>query len=179
MFRWVFNSPTWDSCLLFAFFDDMENIQIRKGKEEDLPRVLELVKQLAEYERAPLEVENTLEEMRKDGFGPNPIFDFLVGEIDGKILGIAIYYIKYSTWKGKCLFLEDIVVDEVHRGKGLGHRLFQEVIQIAKKAGYRRMEWQVLDWNEPAIRFYKKYNAVLDPEWINGKLTYEQLQAAE
>lgn len=154
----------------------MENVLIRKGKEEDLPRVLELVKQLAEYEKAPLEVENTVEEMRRDGFGSNPIFHFLVAESDGNISGIAIYYIKYSTWKGKCLFLEDIVVDEIQRGKGLGHRLFQEVIQIAKEAGYRRMEWQVLNWNEPAIRFYKKYNAVLGSEWINGKLTFDQLQ---
>jgi GNAT superfamily N-acetyltransferase len=170
---------SWDSSNLFLFFDDMENVLIRKGREEDLPRVLELVKQLADYEKAPLEVENTVEEMRRDGFGPSPIFHFLVAESNGLIAGIAVYYIKYSTWKGKCLFLEDIVVDEALRGNGLGHRLFQEVIQVAKEAGYRRMEWQVLDWNEPAICFYKKYNAVLDSEWINGKLTYEQLQGAQ
>ncbi|MDZ4751194.1 MAG: GNAT family N-acetyltransferase [Flavobacteriales bacterium] len=155
----------------------MENARIRKGIEADLPEVLRLVRQLAEYEKASGEVETTVDEMREDAFGTNPVFDFFVAELNGRIMGIAIYYIKYSTWKGKCLFLEDIVVDEEQRGKGLGHRLFQEVIVMAKAAGYRRMEWQVLDWNEPAMRFYQKYNAVLDPEWINGKLTFDQLQA--
>jgi GNAT superfamily N-acetyltransferase len=175
--RRVFNRLTCDSSRLFPFFGLMEHAQIRKGKIEDLPRVLELVQQLAEYERAPLEVETTLEEMRRDGFGPHPIFDFLVAEIDGHIAGIALYYIKYSTWKGRCLFLEDMVVDEVYRGRGLGHLLFREVMKIAKEGGYRRMEWQVLEWNEPAIRFYQKHQAILDPEWMNGKLSYEQLQS--
>lgn len=149
---------------------------IRKGTIEDLPAALTLIKELAIYEKAPNEVENTVEEMIKDGFSENPIYYLLVAEENKTIHGIAIYYYKYSTWKGKCLFLEDIVVTESERGKGMGAKLFEEVIRIAKEQKVRRMEWQVLDWNEPAINFYKKYSANLDPEWINGKLVFEQLQ---
>jgi GNAT superfamily N-acetyltransferase len=154
----------------------MEEFKIRKGTERDLPGVLELVKELAAYEKAPLEVEVTLEEMRNWGFGKDQIFDFFVAEQGGQIVGIALYYYKYSTWKGKCLFLEDIIITETHRRYGLGTRLFDEVVKVAKEKKVRRMEWQVLEWNEPALNFYKKYDAVLDPEWVNGKLTYEQLQ---
>ncbi len=151
-------------------------INITKGLPSDLPRVLELIKELAAYEKAPLEVENTVEEMMEDGFKENPIYYLLIAEENSIILGIAIYYIKYSTWKGKCVFLEDIIVTETERGKGTGAKLFEEVIRISKEMKVRRMEWQVLDWNEPALNFYKKYNAHLDPEWVNGKLTYDQLQ---
>lgn len=149
---------------------------IRKGTEKDLSRTLELIRELAEYERAPDEVENTVEEMLRDGFGNAPVFHLLVAEQNGIIEGIAIWYYKYSTWKGKCIFLEDIIVTEALRGKGIGSRLFEAVAQQAKADKVRRMEWQVLDWNEPAIRFYKKYKANLDPEWVNGKLIYSQLQ---
>jgi GNAT superfamily N-acetyltransferase len=152
-------------------------INIRKGLASDLPRVLELIKELAAYEKAPLEVENTVEEMIEDGFKENPIYYLLIAEENSIILGIAIYYIKYSTWKGKCVFLEDIIVTETERGKGTGAKLFEEVIRISKEMKVRRMEWQVLDWNEPALNFYKKYNAHLDPEWVNGKLSYDQLQS--
>lgn len=152
-------------------------IAIRKGLPTDLPRVLELIKELANYEKAPLEVENTVEEMIQDGFSENPIYFLLVAEENSTIVGIAIYYIKYSTWKGKCVFLEDIIVTESQRGKGTGAKLFEEVIQIAKEMKVRRMEWQVLEWNEPALNFYRKYKANLDLEWINGKLTFEQLQS--
>jgi len=155
----------------------MEEIKIRKGTERDLPQVLELVKELAVYEKAPLEVEVTLEEMQNWGFGSDRIFDFFVAGQAGHIVGIALYYYKYSTWKGKCLFLEDIIITESHRRYGLGTRLFNEVVKVAKEKKVRRMEWQVLEWNEPALNFYKKYDAVLDPEWINGKLTYQQLQS--
>lgn len=154
-------------------------IKIRKGRIEDLPRVLELIQELANYEKAPLEVENNVEEMIRDGFGENPAYFLLVAEDSSGIVGIAIYYIKYSTWKGKCVFLEDIIVTENQRGKGTGSQLFEEVIRISKEIKVRRMEWQVLDWNEPALHFYRKYQANLDPEWINGKLTFEQLQAFE
>lgn len=149
---------------------------IRKGKKEDLPQVLTLIKELAEYERAAGEVENSLEEMIKDGFGENPVYHFFVAEENGKITGIALYYFKYSTWKGKCIFLEDIIVTESERGKGIGAKLFEEIIKTAKELKVRRLEWQVLEWNEPAINFYKKYNANLDPEWVNGKLIYSQIQ---
>jgi GNAT superfamily N-acetyltransferase len=152
-------------------------INIRKGLPSDLPKVLELIKELAAYEKAPLEVENTVEEMIEDGFKENPIYFLLIAEENSVVLGIAIYYIKYSTWKGKCVFLEDIIVTESERGKGTGAKLFEEVVQISKKMKVRRMEWQVLEWNEPALNFYRKYEANLDPEWINGKLTYDQLQS--
>lgn len=149
---------------------------IRKGKKEDLPAVLELIKELAVYERAGNEVENNLEEMLSDGFGEHPVYYFFVAEEKEKIIGIALYYFKYSTWKGKCIFLEDIIVTESQRGKGVGAKLFEEVMKVAKEMKVRRLEWQVLEWNEPAINFYKKYNAILDPEWVNGKLVFEQLQ---
>jgi GNAT superfamily N-acetyltransferase len=152
---------------------------IRNGKIEDLPRVLELIKELAHYEKAPNEVENTVEEMIIDGFGTNPVYRLLVAEENGTIVGIAIFYMKYSTWKGKCLFLEDIIVTESERGKGTGAQLFESVIRISKEMKVRRMEWQVLEWNEPALNFYRKYKANLDPEWVNGKLTFEQLQSFE
>ncbi len=155
----------------------MENkITIRPGTIHDLPRVLELVRELAEYEKAPQEVAVTLQEMENWGFGPAKIFDFFVAEENKQIIGIAVYYYKYSTWKGKCLFLEDIVVTESQRGKGLGKLLFEAVARVAKEKKVRRMEWQVLDWNTPAIKFYEKYKASLDPEWINGKLTDVDLQ---
>ena len=150
--------------------------EIRKGVISDLPEVLTLIKELAEYEKAPLEVENSLAEMQKDGFGDHPIYRLYVAELDRKIVGIAIFYYKYSTWKGKCIFLEDIIVTEKMRGNKIGALLFEKVISIAKEEKVRRLEWQVLDWNEPAINFYNKYEANLDPEWINGKLVYEQLQ---
>ncbi|HXU28909.1 MAG TPA: GNAT family N-acetyltransferase [Bacteroidia bacterium] len=155
----------------------MIDIKIRKGVEADLDQVLSLVKELAIYEKAPNEVEVTIEEMHNWGFGKDKVFDFFVAEHEHKIIGIALYYYKYSTWKGKCLFLEDIIVTEAYRRYGLGSKLFNEVALVAKQQQVRRMEWQVLDWNEPAINFYKKYNANLDGEWINGKLTHKQLQS--
>jgi GNAT superfamily N-acetyltransferase len=93
-----------------------------------------------------------------------------------EIIGLALYYYKYSTWKGKCIFLEDIIITESERKNGYGKLLFNEVVKVAKIEGVERMEWQVLNWNTPAIQFYKKYNAVLDDEWINGKLIKDQLQ---
>jgi len=153
-----------------------KEIKIRAGREEDLQQALALVKELAAYEKAPLEVEVTLEEMCNWGFGDDRIFEFFVAIHQDKIVGIALYYYKYSTWKGKCLFLEDMIITEDFRRYGLGTKLFNEVVRVAKQKKVRRMEWQVLAWNEPAINFYKRYDAVLDPEWINGKLTYRQLQ---
>jgi len=153
------------------------NITIRKGTENDLQTALNLVRELAVFEKAPDEVEVTINEMQNWGFGPNKVFDFFVLEKETKIIGLALYYYKYSTWKGKCLFLEDIIVTESERKNGYGKLLFNEVVKVAKEQKVRRMEWQVLEWNTPAIEFYKKYDAVLDSEWINGKLTGEQLQA--
>jgi GNAT superfamily N-acetyltransferase len=149
---------------------------IRKGTEADIAQALNLVRELAAYEKAPLEVEVTPEEMTAWGFGPDKQFDFFVAEEHGVILGLALYYFKYSTWKGKCLFLEDIIVTESQRGKGLGKLLFDRIVEVSKEAKVRRMEWQVLDWNTPAIEFYKKYNTGLDGEWINCRLTNHQLE---
>ncbi len=149
---------------------------IRKGDLKDLNSVLKLVKELAVYEKAPDEVEVTVDQMEEWGFGTDKQFDFFVAEKDGKIVGTAIYYYKYSTWKGKCLFLEDIIVTESERKNGFGKLLFDAVVQVAKKDKVKRMEWQVLEWNEPAIKFYKKTNTVFDEEWVNCKLTYEELQ---
>lgn len=153
----------------------MSEVKIRKGEKPDLPAILSLIKELAEYEKAPAEVEVSVSEMENWGFGPEKLFDFFVAEQNGKIVALALYYYKYSTWKGKCLFLEDIIVTEKMRGEGIGKLLFDKIVEVAKKDKVRRLEWQVLDWNEPAIKFYKKYNATLDSEWLNGKLTNHQL----
>jgi GNAT superfamily N-acetyltransferase len=152
------------------------NIEIRKGTKVDIPSALCLVKELAVYEKAPNEVEVTIEEMTEWGFGVDKQFDFYVALLDDVIIGMALYYFKYSTWKGQCLFLEDIIVTESQRGKGLGKLLFDKVVQVSKEMKVRRMEWQVLDWNMPAIEFYKKYNSTLDGEWVNCKLTNHQLE---
>lgn len=155
----------------------IKNIIIREGKPADLPRVLELIKELALYERALEEVDNTVERMLADGFGAQPIFGFLVAEIEEKIIGISVYYFRYSTWKGKVLYLEDIIVTEESRGQGIGYQLFEATAKQAIVLDCRRLSWQVLDWNEPAINFYKKFEANLDGEWINGSLSLQQLQA--
>lgn len=151
-------------------------MNIRTGTKEDLPQVLDLVHELAEYERASQEVDNHLERMEQDGFGPDKVFDFIVAEENGKILGLALYYWSYSTWKGKSIYLEDLVVTLEYRRRGIGRLLFKELIRISKEKEARRLSWQVLDWNEPAIAFYKSIGAQLDPEWINCKFTYEQLR---
>lgn len=152
------------------------SLEIRKGIKADIPFALNLVKELARYEKAPDEVEVTVEEMTEWGFGSDKQFDFFVAIENNVIVGLALYYYKYSTWKGKCLFLEDIIVTELQRGKGLGKLLFDKVVQVSKEQNVRRMEWQVLDWNTPAIEFYKKYDATLDGEWVNCKLTNHQLE---
>lgn len=150
---------------------------IRIGTVNDLPQVLNLIKDLAAFENEPYEVEVTIAEMQNWGFGKDKIYDFFVIEIDNIIIGLALYYFKYSTWKGKCLFLEDIIVKENVRNKGYGKKLFNAVVEVAKNTGVKRMEWQVLDWNKNAIEFYNKYQANLDSKWINCKLNYSQLQS--
>ena len=116
--------------------------------------------------------------MQRDGFGPEPIFGFFVAEgTDGQLIGLALYYTAYSTWKGRMLYLEDLVVTEAARGTGLGRKLFDAVVAEARRTNAQRLKWQVLAWNEPAIGFYKRIGANLDPEWHNGNLTGEQLLA--
>lgn len=149
---------------------------IREGKWEDLPRVLELIKELAVYERAADKVTNTVAMMEKDGFGPNPVYGFFIAEKDNAIVGLALYYYRYSTWKGKRLYLEDIIVTESFRGKGIGKQLFEVVLKKTLAEKCTGMMWQVLDWNKPAIDFYKKYKANLDSEWINCNLESIQIK---
>jgi GNAT superfamily N-acetyltransferase len=151
------------------------NTTVRFAKEEDIPFVHALIKELAEYEKAPQEVTNTVEDMLRDGFGAQPVFRCQVAETDGKVTGMAIYFVKYSTWKGKGVYLDDIVVTESMRRMGIGKLLFDAVVKDANSIGAKQLHWQVLDWNSPAIEFYKKYNADLDGEWINCKLTEQQL----
>lgn len=143
------------------------NTIIRKAAAADCARLLELVKELAVYEKAPEEVTVTLEHFTESGFGPNPVWWAFVAEAGGEIKGFALYYIRYSTWKGQRMYLEDILVTESWRGKGLGKLLFDRLIEEAKEKKFSGIVWQVLEWNEPAINFYKKYHADFDPEWVN------------
>lgn len=152
---------------MFYFWPMSETIHIRKAVAADCPRLLELVQELAEYEKAPQEVTVTLEHFVESGFGTNPVWWAFVAEVDGKVQGFALYYIRYSTWKGQRMYLEDILVTESMRGKGLGKLLFDQLIVEAKERKLNGIVWQVLEWNEPAIKFYKKYDAAFDPEWVN------------
>lgn len=145
---------------------------IRRAKIEDCARMLELVNELAVYERAPQEVTVSLAHFAESGFGPNPIWWAFVAEEDGVINGFALYYIRYSTWKGQKMYLEDIIVTEAARGRGLGALLMDELIKEAKEKNFQGMTWQVLNWNEPALNFYRKYNTRFDDEWVNGILDF-------
>lgn len=151
-------------------------ISIREARREDCPQLLELIKELAEFEKAPQEVTVTLQEFEDAGFGERPVWKAFAAEAAGRIIGMALYYIRYSTWKGRRLYLEDIIVTENMRCKGIGSMLFERILQEAKEKGFNGISWQVLDWNEPAISFYKKYNAAFDDEWANVSLSKEQLQ---
>jgi GNAT superfamily N-acetyltransferase len=145
-------------------------MQIRRALETDCPRLLELIRELALYERAPQEVTVSLEHFTKSGFSDTPVWWAFVAEEEGFIHGFALYYIRYSTWKGQCMYLEDIIVTEQSRGKGIGKLLFDQLMEEAKEKEYKRIVWQVLEWNKPAINFYKKYQANMDPEWWNGSI---------
>jgi GNAT superfamily N-acetyltransferase len=145
---------------------------IRPGTINDLSVVHALIVELAVYEKEPDAVSNTVEMMLKDGFGENPIFGFLVAECDGVVKGASIYYYRYSTWKGKRMYLEDLIVTEKMRGQGIGKLLFEETLAIARKESCTGMMWQVLDWNQPAIDFYKKYDTRFDEGWVNCNIDF-------
>lgn len=149
---------------------------IRKGRIEDCESYLKLIQELADYEKAPDEVSITIENLEQEGFGIDAIFGSFTALQGNEVIGMAIYYEKYSTWKGRSLYLEDLIVTEDKRGIGAGKALFEAVMLEAKIRNCGRMEWQVLDWNQPAIDFYKSYGADLDPTWINGRFQKKQLQ---
>lgn len=145
---------------------------IRVAKSGDEVAILGLIKELALYEKAPEQVTNTVEQLRIDLF-EDKICSAIVAEENHEIIGFALYYISYSTWKGRCLYLEDFYVQEHKRQLGLGTLLFEEIVEIAKRLNVKRMDWQVLEWNQPAISFYEKHKAILDPEWINGRFFFD------
>lgn len=147
---------------------------IRPGKAEDIPVLLKMIKELAKFEKAEDQVVLTEENLLQDGFGENPLFKLLVAEVNEETVGIALYYPRYSTWKGPTLYLEDLIVKEAHRGNGYGTELLLALTAVAKNEHSARLEWQVLDWNEKAITFYEKMGAVIDKEWYNCKFTQEQ-----
>ena len=154
----------------------MDELVIREGTDKDLDDLLRLIRELAEFEHSAGEVEASIRELRDWGFGGKRVFGFFVAEKKGTIVGIALYYYKYSTWKGRCLFLEDLIVTEPERRKGYGRLLFEKVVELAKMEKVRRLEWQVLDWNEPAIAFYRKYGSEITGEWLSCRLTDRQLR---
>ena len=146
-------------------------IVIRKAVKDDCKRLMELIHQLAVYEKAPDELTATLEHFEESGFGEKPVWWALVAEADGIVQGFALYYVRYSTWKGQRMYLEDFLVNEEVRGHGIGKLLFDKLIEEAKQKKFNGIVWQVLDWNEPAINFYKKYDGVnFDSEWVNCSL---------
>ena len=174
-------------------------VTIRRAKKEDCPRLLELVHELALYEKAPQEVTVTLQHFEESGFGQQPVWwafvatsssplaplrkaergtspsPFMEKGLGDEVLGFALYYIRYSTWKGQRMYLEDIIVTEDARGKGIGKLLMDRLIEEAREKKFSGMMWQVLEWNEPAINFYKKYKANFDAEWVNCSINFEKM----
>jgi GNAT superfamily N-acetyltransferase len=150
---------------------------IRHGDEKDVPGMMKLVRELALFERAPEEVVNTEKKLLEDGFGKHPLYKVIIAEaVDtNDVIGMALYYTAYSTWKGKMLFLDDLVVTESYRRYGIGRKLINEFLRDAKEQGVNQVRWQVLDWNEPAIAFYKSLGVDMDAEWITVKMSKGQI----
>ena len=147
-------------------------VVIRKALKEDCPEIMELIKELAVYEKAGGEVTVKFDHFVESGFGSNPVWWSFVATIDDKIVGIALYYVRYSTWKGQRMYLEDIVVNLEYRGHGIGKKLMDAIIVEGKENKFNGIMWQVLDWNEPAINFYKRYDVVFDGEWLNCSINF-------
>jgi GNAT superfamily N-acetyltransferase len=155
-------------------------IHIRKATPNDMQAVHQLIYELAVYEKEGDQVENTPEQMKKDGFGERPLFEIFVAEHEGEgIVGIAMFYFCYSSWKGKLCYLDDLVVTEHYRRSGVGKMLFNTLAAYALEQDARQLRWHVMDWNEPAIKFYEKIEAELDPTWITCRLSRRQLEKWE
>ncbi len=150
--------------------------EIRRAIAADVPFILQMIRALAEYEKEPQEVTITPEELLRDGFGEKPLYQCLILSLDTKPVGFALYYNRYSTWKGKTLYLEDLFVSPEARGSGLGKQAMVELARIARDTGCVRFEWQVLDWNQPAIDFYKSFGTSLQPQWVTCRLDRLGLQ---
>ena len=148
------------------------DIKIRPAVKEDCTRMMELIHELAVYEKAPEQVVVSFEHFVSSGFGEKPVWWALVAEVNGNVEGMALYYIRYSTWKGQRMYLEDLVVAENMRGHKIGSLLFDALIIEAKAKKFKGMNWQALDWNEPALNFYRKYNSSFDPEWVNCSIDF-------
>ena len=148
---------------------------IRKGSIEDVEAVFDLVLELARFENAEDKVTNSVTRMKEEGFGPNPAFGFFVAEVDRKIVGMALYYFSNSTWKGRSLYIDDLVVYPGYRRQGIGDQLMQKVLEVAREQKCGKVHWQVLDWNKPAIEYYRKIGAEFDGEWINCALAFDRL----
>ena len=140
-------------------------MKIRKGTPQDMPDVLALITELAVFEKEPDAVVISTEDLLRDGFSENPLFHTFVAEVNEEIIGVALYYYRFSTWKGKTIHLEDLIVKENNRGTGAGFALYSEIIKQGKKDNVRRIEWNVLDWNTPAIDFYEKSGAKVLGDW--------------
>jgi len=151
----------------------MNEVIIRKAVREDCASMLDLIKELADYEKALDEVTLNLEQFIEDGFGNSPVWGAFVAELNCEIVGISLYYDRYSTWKGRRLYLEDLVVTENKRGKQIGKKLFDATLEYGKSNQYSGMVFQVLNWNEPAINFYKKYSPKFDDEWLNVSIEFK------
>jgi len=143
---------------------------IRKGEKADMPEVLTLITELAIFEKEPDAVVVTIADLERDGFSETPLFQTFIAEIDGNVIGMALYYYRYSTWKGKTIHLEDLIVKEAFRGSGAGFDLYSEIIKQGKKDNVRRIEWNVLDWNTPAIQFYEKSGAKVLKDWLVAQM---------
>lgn len=149
---------------------------IREATIKDAKQILDLIVELAVFEKEPDAVEVTVEDLEKDGFGANPVFKCFVAEYNNEIAGIALVYNRYSTWKGKIIHLEDLIVSDKYRGKGLGTLLLNQVVIYANSLGARRINWEVIDWNEPAIKFYEKKGAKVLRDWDVVQLDAEGIQ---
>ena len=154
----------------------MITVLVREGKQSDLQSLFNLIRELAIYEKAEHEISNSVAQMAIDGFGEKPVFGFFVAEVDGQVVGMAVWYFRFSTWKGRRLWLEDIIGSEPFRGKGIGEKLFDAVMEKSIQENCTGMMWQVLDWNEPSIEFYKRYGSKLDSGWINCQLERSQIE---